>query len=96
MMELIDCYLGTGTDLRYPTLDVVARKIFEMFTANPDVPILLYKEDMSRAFWQLFASPESVPLLGYRWRSHYYFDVVMVMGCRIAPYICQRTTSMIV
>ena len=25
----------------------------------------------------------------------YYFDLVMVMECRIAPYICQRTTNMI-
>ena len=57
-------------------------------------PILLWK-DLDRAFCQLFGCLSTVPLLGYRWRGQYYFDLVMVMGCRIAPYICQRTTNML-
>ena len=50
---------------------------------------------MDRAFRQLPANFGSVLLLGFHWRSHYYFDLVMMMGCRIAPYICQRTTNMV-
>ena len=87
---------GVSTDLKYPTIDMVACKVFEMATRHDAETVLLYKEDMLKAFRQISACPLSVPLLGYRWRSRYYFDLVMVMGCRIAPYICQRTTSMIV
>ena len=54
---------------------------------------MLYKEDLNRAFHQLFADPQSISLLGYKWRGKLYFDCVMMMGCRIAPYICQRTTD---
>ena len=57
--------------------------------------IMLFREDMDRAFRQLSADFLHVPLLGFWWRGRYYFDLVMMMGCRIAPYICQRTTSMV-
>ena len=90
-----DKYLGKTFQLKYPTVDKLARKLFHMRASEPNTPILLYKEDMDRAFRQLSADPFSVPLLGYRWRNQYYFDLVMVMGCRIAPYICQRTTEMV-
>ena len=88
-------YLGQLCELKYPTIDSVTRKIFDMSRKEQAEKIFLYKEDLNAAFQQLFADPISVPLLGYRWRGLYYFDLVMVMGCRIAPYICQRTTNMI-
>ena len=81
-------------ELKYPTINVLTRHIFELSQQSSE-PIFLYKEDMDRAFRQLFACPSSVPLLGFKWRGQYYFDLVMVMGCRIAPYICQRTTDMV-
>ena len=74
-----DMYLGNCTNLKYPTIDKVCRKIFELHQSEPALDIYLFREDLDRAFCQLFAEPGSVPLLGYRWRNVYYFDVVMVM-----------------
>ena len=88
-------YLGKDVSLKYPTVDDLARRIFQLQKADPTKPILMWKEDLDRAFRQLFADIKSVPLLGYRWRDLYYFDLVMVMASRIAPYICQRTTNML-
>ena len=76
-------------------MDDLAARIHQLTVSTTSQNVLLYKEDMDRAFRQLYAHPKSVPLLGYRWRNKYYFDLVMVMGCRIAPYVCQRTTNMI-
>ena len=89
-----DTYLGNRCDLRYPTIDKVARKIFDM--SRTGELVYMFKEDLDRAFCQLYRCPKSVPMLGYRWRGQYYFDLVMMMGSRIAPYIYQRTTDMIV
>ena len=89
-------YLGERIMLKYPTVDDLARRTYELRVSDAVTPILFYKEDLERAFRQLFACPGSVPLLGFRWRTKYYFDLVMAMGCTIAPYICQRTTNMIV
>ena len=87
-------YDNSLVDLRYPTIDVLAKQIAEMAQESEE-PIFLYKEDLDRAFRQLYAEFASIPLLGFQWRTQFYFDVVMVMGCQIAPYICQRTTNMI-
>ena len=64
-------------------------------TSLSSQPVWFFKEDLDRAFRQIFCCLSSVPLMGFRWRNLYYFDLVMVMGCRIAPYICQRVTNMI-
>ena len=90
-------YLGTLCNLKYPTIDMVARKIYELKCEGGDSkPIYLFREDMDRAFRQINACPGLVPLLGFRWRNVYYFNLVMVMGCCIVPYICQHTTDMLV
>ena len=89
-----DSYLGRPIKLVYPTVTNLACKLHNMATDSSE-PILLYKEDMDRAFRQLPADPKSVPLLGFRWKGRYYYDLVMMMGCKIAPCICQRTTDMI-
>ena len=88
-------YLGEHTDLKYPTIDSVCKKIYDLSHSSHE-SIFLYKEYMDRAFRQLYADFCSIPLLGFKWRRRYYFDRVMMMGCRMAPYVCQRTTSMIV
>ena len=87
-------YLREECKLTYPTIDTVARHIFAL-SKQSEEPIFLWKEDLNRAFRQLFACPSSIPYLGYRWRGKYYFDLVMVMGCRIAPYVCQQMTDML-
>ena len=91
-----DSYAGRPIKLTYPTVDDLARRVFELTQQGQGQGhIAFFKEDMDRAFHQIFASPLSVPLLGFHWRNQYYFDLVMVMGCHIAPYICQHTTDMI-
>ena len=90
-----DRYLGQPIHLKYPTVDLLARRVYELHRLEGGKLIYFFKEDLDRAFRQLMADPSSIPLLGYRWRGLYYFDLVMVMGCRVAPYICQRTTDMI-
>ena len=89
-----DQYMGSPTQLKYPTTDQVTKKIYQMSTCSNE-PILLFKEDMDRAFRQLGTCPSSISLEGSKWRGKYYFDLVLVMGSKIAPYICQRTSSMI-
>ena len=89
-----DSYMGQSISLKYPTVDTLARKVHELSESSGE-DILFFKEDLDRAFRQIYGCPLSVPLLGYRWRNLYYFDTVLVMGCRIAPYICQRVTNMI-
>ena len=90
-----DMYLSRQVFLWYPTVDTLAKRVFELKESAPNQKIFFFKEDMDRAFRQLRADPRSVPLLGFKWRGRFYFDLVMVMGCRIAPYVCQRTTDMI-
>ena len=87
-------YQGEKIQLTYPTIDNLARKVFEL-NMHGSNPIYFFKEDMDRAFRQIYACPRSVPKLGFRWRNLYYFDLVLMMGCRIALYICQHTTNVI-
>ena len=91
-----DMYLQQPCELKYPTIDKVARKIYDLSVNNMGEPIYFWKEDLDRVFRQLYANPISIPMLGYKWKGLYYFDTVMMMGCRIAPYVCQCTTDMIV
>ena len=90
-----DMYLGKACNLRYPTVDMLAQRIYELRKSDPSFRIMLYKEDLDRAFRQLGCDPMSVPLLGYCWKGGYLFDLVAVMGCCIAPYFCQKTSNMI-
>ena len=85
-------YDGEDIKLQYPTIDQLCKHLHDMAAASPE-PIYLYKEDLD--FRQLFANFSSASLLGFKWRGKYYFDLVMMVGCRIAPYICQRTTNCI-
>ena len=87
-------YMGEQIEFKYPTVDSLARHLHEM-KASDNREMWLYKEDLDRAFRQLWTDPGSIPLQGFKWRSKYYFDLVLVMGCQIAPYICQRVTNMI-
>ena len=89
-----DWYEDRVIALKYPTIDMLAKHLVDM-RSRSDEPIYLFKEDMDWVFRQLYADLKSISLLGFRWRGLYYFDLVMVMGCRIAPYICQRTTDMV-
>ena len=87
-------YQGEVIRLTYPIVDDLARRIHELSSSGSS-PVFLFKEDLDRAFRQIFACPKSVPYLGFRWRGVYYFDLVLMMGCHIAPYICQRVIDMV-
>ena len=88
-------YLGKDIVLHYPTIDDICKRVYMLTQQFPGEDILFYKEDMTRAFRQVSVCPRDIPLLGYRWRGMYYWDLVMVMGCRICPYIMQRVTDII-
>ena len=85
-------YAGVPIDLKYPTIDTLARRIAHL---SPE-PVLLWKKDMVRAFRQLFLCPRDASYIGYRWRHLLYWDKVMPMGLTSAAYACQVTTSSIV
>ena len=87
-------YLGDTIKLVYPTVDDLSWQVYSMAKKSAE-PIYFFKEDMDRMFRQIRSCTRSVPLLGFSWRNMYYFDLVMMMGCHIAPYVCQRTTDMI-
>ena len=88
-------YLGDKVELSYPNVDTLARRVHFLASRKDAEPVMFFKEDLDRAFRQLAADLFSVLLLGFKWQEKIYFDLVMVMGCRIAPFICQRTTNMI-
>ena len=50
---------------------------------------------MNLAFKQLICDPVDWPLMGIYWQCALFFDTTAVMGCRSAPYCCQRTTNFI-
>ena len=75
-------------DLKYPTVDMLAERMF-----NLGENCYMWKKDLSQGFRQLPLDPGDYELFGYLWEGLYYWDKVLVMGHRIAPYICQRVTS---
>ena len=82
-------YLSQTIDLRYPTSDDLCRQIYELSVERPECKIMFYKEDLDRCFRQYYADLASVPLLGFKWCNMYYFDMVMMMGCRVSLAIAQ-------
>ena len=54
-----------------------------------------WKKDMERAFRQLILCPSAWSYLAVYFCSALFFDRAVVMGSRSAPYVCQRSTSVI-
>ena len=77
-------------ELRYPSIDDLAKIV-----RKKGRKARIFKRDLSRAYRQLFMSPESISYLGYCFEGKYYFDVVLSMGSSSAAYCCQRTTNAI-
>ena len=77
-------------ELKYPTVDDLAEII-----RRKGKHARIFKRDLSRAYRQLFMSPESVHLLGYFFNEKYYFDICLSMGSASSAYCCQRTTNSI-
>lgn len=89
-----DKYLGQLSKIKYPTVDQLCRRAVRV-QAGVKGSIKGYKADMRRAFRQIPLDPRDWTLMGTFWKGAIFLDKVTVMGCRSAPYACQRVTSMI-
>ena len=83
-------YCGKEIHLKYPSIDTMAQRIAKIGKGAK-----IWKLDLLRAFRQLPLCPRDYSLIGYRWRSHLYFDKRMPMGLRTAAYCCQAVTNAI-
>jgi len=86
----LESYLGGSGKVTYPTVDDFIQLIQARGQGS-----LLFKRDLSRAYRQFFLDPADVYFQGFRWRDGVYFDCALVMGCKSAALMCQRTTSAI-
>ena len=83
-----DSYMGFTVKLTFPKTDDIQ-----------DIPVgkncYMFKIDLSRYFRQIPLDPGDYSLIGYVINGRIYFDKVLPMGMRLAPYIAQRITNAI-
>ena len=79
-----DNYLGFQAKLSFPRIDDFAIRIHQLGKG-----CLMFKIDLSRYFRQLPLDPGDYSLIGYSIEGKIYFDKVLPMGMRTAPYIAQ-------
>ena len=72
-------YLGEKVSVQYPTVDDFVRLI-----KKKGRNCKIFKRDLRRAYRQLVIDPGDIYLMGYKWKSHIYFDRVLTMGLRSA------------
>ena len=85
-----DSYLGFQMKLTFPRVDDFALRIFQLGEG-----CCMFKIDLSRYFRQIPLDPGDYSLIGYVIQGKIYFDKVLPMGMRSAPYIEQRLTNAI-
>ena len=85
-----DNYLGFSAKLTFPKVDDFALRIYSLGKG-----CMMFKVDLSRYFRQLPLDPGDYSLIGYIIEGKIYFDKVLPMGMRTAPYIAQRVTNAI-
>ena len=85
-----DTYMGFAAKLTFPKMDDFGLRIYKLGKA-----CCMFKIDLSRYFRQIPLDPADYPLIGYIIEGHIYFDKVLPMGMRSAPYIAQRITNAI-
>ena len=85
-----DSYLGFMAKLSFPKVDDFAFRIHSLGEG-----CMMFKIDLSRYFRQLPLDPGDYSLIGYIINGQIYFDKVLPMGMRSAPYIAQRVTNAI-
>ena len=85
-----DNYLGQWVKLTFPRVDDLALRIYTLGKSA-----MMFKIDLSRYFRQLPLDPGDYSLVGYIVNNKLYFDKVLPMGMRTAPYIAQRVTNAI-
>ena len=85
-----DSYMGFEAKLTFPRTDDFAFRIFQL-----GKDCLMFKVDLSRYFRQLPLDPGDYSLIGYTIDGKIYFDKVLPMDMRSAPYVAQRVTNAI-
>ena len=83
-----DYYLGIPVKIVFPRVDDLAKRINQLGDKA-----WAWKKDLSRAFRQYPLDPGDYHLFGYTWEGLLYFDIVLVMGHRSAPYLAQRISD---
>jgi hypothetical protein len=85
-------YCGYPAALTYPKVDDLTCLINDK-ARGQELPVLLFKTDLSRAYRQLYLDPRDINLLGYQWKDAIYIDVTYPFGIRSAAINCQRVTN---
>ena len=85
-----DNYMGQQVKLTFPRVDDLALRIYTLGKTA-----MMFKIDLSRYFHQLPLDPGDYLLIGYIVDNKLYFDKMLPMGMRTAPYIAQRVTNAI-
>ena len=85
-----DSYLDEQICLKYPTVDKLVEIIIRKGKG-----CLLFKCDLRRFYRQIPVCPKDYNKLGMVLDNSWYFDKVLVMGCRSSCYIAQRITNAI-
>lgn len=81
-------YLGEPFYLTFPGVDDLVELI-----KLKGKGCLIFKRDLSAAYRQLLrVDPGDIPLVAFKWKGFYYFDLTMPMGVRSACLCCQRTS----
>ena len=83
-----DSYLGVVICLKYPTVDQLAMKL-----SNSGPWYVMWKRDLARYFRQIPIDPADWELFGFQWGGLFYWNKMLVMGHRAAPYIAQRVSN---
>ena len=85
-----DNYLGFLAHLKFPRTDDQAMRIAQLGKNT-----YMFKVDLARYFRQIPLDPGDYSMIGYIVDGEHYFDKVLPMGMRLAPYIVQRITDAI-
>lgn len=85
-----DHYLNQPFKLRYPTIDTLAKRVFDIGTQA-----LIYRVDEERSFRQNPLDPIDYGMIGMFWKGFYFFDVNSPQGLRTGVLFCQRFTNSI-
>lgn len=85
-----DSYLGDTVKLTLPTVNTIVAMIKVKGRG-----CALFKRDLRRAYRQIPVDVGDIHMLGYTWKDHLYFDMVLPMGLRSSALCCQRTTNLV-
>ncbi len=86
-----DTYLGSPTNLRFPSVDDLVDIIR---IKGPGCA--LFKRDLRQAYRQIPVDPGDFNLLGFHWLGKIYIDRSLIMGQRSAAFCCQSVSNAIV